>query len=104
MTLQAYSELANFLKAQSALLTSKRIRTEPPEELDEGLRAPIKKLKGLGQGAAFSEQAETLISCCDSVEEQLATAYQLAREWDFPVLDCVSKFYGKTSMSNELSI
>ena len=61
MTLQAYGELANFLKAQSALLTSKRIRTEPPEELDEGLRAPIKKLKGLGQGAAFSEQAETLI-------------------------------------------
>lgn len=94
VTPQAYGELANFLKAQRALLTSTRIRTEPPKELDEDLCAPIKKLKGLGQGAAFSEQAESLISCCDSVEEKLATAYQLAKGWDFPVLDCVSKFYG----------
>ena len=68
--------------------------TEPPEELDEDLCAPIKKLKGLSQGAAFSEQAESLMSSCTTVEEQVATAYQLAKEWDFPVLDCVSKFYG----------
>ena len=94
MTLQAYGELANFLKTQSALLTSTRIRTEPPEGLDEDLCAPIKRLRGLSQGAAFSEQAESLISCCESVEEQLATAYQLAREWNFPVLECVSKFCG----------
>lgn len=94
LTLQAYGELANFLKTQSALLTSRRILTDPPEELAEDLRAPIKKLKGLCQGGAFSEQAETLISCCDSVEEKVATAYQLARAWEFPVLDCVSKFYG----------
>lgn len=93
MTLQAYGELANFLKSQNALLTSTQIRMEPPEGLDEDLCAPIRKLKGLGQGAAFFEQAESLISCCDSVEEQLATAYSLAKEWDFPVLECVSKFF-----------
>lgn len=92
--MQAYNELANFLKTQSALLTRIQIMTEPPEELDEDLCAPIKKLKGLSQGAAFFEQAESLMSSCTTVEEQVATAYQLAREWDFPVLDCVSKFCG----------
>ena len=86
--------MANFLNTQSALLTRIQIMTEPPEELDEDLCAPIKKLKGLSQGAAFSEQAESLMSSCTTVEEQVATAYQLAKEWDFPVLDCVSKFYG----------
>ena len=93
LTVQAYGELAHFLKTQRALLTSIQIMTEPPETLDEDLCAPIKRLKGPGQGVAFSEQAESLMSSCDSVEEQVATAYQLAREWDFPVLDCVSKFY-----------
>ena len=93
ITMQAYCEVANFLKTQSPLLTSIQVMTEPPKELDEDLCAPIKKLKGPGPGAAFCEQAESLMSSCESVEEQVATAYQLAKEWDFPVLDCVSKFY-----------
>ena len=74
--MQAYGEMANFLRTQTALLTCIEIMTEPPEGLDEDFCAPIKQLKGLSQGAAFSEQAEALLSSCNSVEEQVATAYQ----------------------------
>ena len=45
--LQAYHEMADFLTKQGSLRTRKRIVSEPPEELEEELREPIKKLKKL---------------------------------------------------------
>ncbi|KAL3147718.1 hypothetical protein ABBQ32_002461 [Trebouxia sp. C0010 RCD-2024] len=47
---QAYHEMADVLIRQGPLLTSKLTRLEPPAELEEELRKPIKKLKGLVQG------------------------------------------------------
>ena len=91
--LQAYNELANFLKKQGAMLTSKHIRTEPPEELEEEMCRPIKKLKGLVQGPVITEQAQSLMSFCPTVEDQICTAYEIAREWQTPILECVSNFY-----------
>ena len=38
--------MADFLNEQAALLTSKNIILEPPQELEEELCRPIKKLKG----------------------------------------------------------
>ena len=75
-SMQAYGEMANLLWTQTALLTCVEIMPEPPEGLDEDFCAPTKKLKGLSQGAAFSEQTEALLSSCNSVEEQVAIAYQ----------------------------
>lgn len=75
------------------MLTSKHIITEPPEELEEDMRRPIKKLKGLVQGPVAIEQAQSLMSFCPSVEDQISTAYEIAREWQTPVLECVSNFY-----------
>ena len=92
---QAYNELASFLKKQGAMLTSKHIIIEPPEELEEDMCRPIKKLKGLVQGPAITEQAQSLMSFCTSVEDQLCTAYEIAREWQTPILECVSNFYGR---------
>lgn len=91
--LQAYNEMANFLKQQGAMLTSKHKITEPPEDLQEDMRKPIKMLKGLVQGPVISEQAQSLLSFCPSVEDQICTAYEIAREWQPPVLECVSNFY-----------
>ncbi|DBA98726.1 TPA: hypothetical protein ACH3X1_014499 [Trebouxia sp. C0004] len=67
---QAYHEMADFLTKQGTMLISKHIISEPPEELEEELRRPIKKLKGLVQNAAMTEQVQSLISSCSSVEDQ----------------------------------
>lgn len=75
------------------MLTSKRIISEPPEELQEDPCKPIKKLRGLVPGAGFTEQAKSLLPHCTTAEDQVQTAYQIAREWDPPIPDCVSKFY-----------
>ena len=91
--LQAYSEMANFLKQNGHMLTSKATIKEPPEGLDEDLQQPIKKLKGCVQGATFADQIQSLTSFCPSLEEQVCTAYQLAREWTHSAPACVSKFY-----------
>ncbi len=69
--LQAYHEMAAFLTEQSTMLTRKRVILEPPAELEEKLRRPIQKLKGLVQGAALTEQVQSLLSYCSSVEEQV---------------------------------
>ena len=55
--LQAYHEMADFNTKQAlgTMLTSKHIVSEPPESLKEKLRRPIKKLKGLVEGAALTE-------------------------------------------------
>ena len=77
------------------MLTSMHMIDEPPEDLEEDLSQPIKKLKGLVQGAGFTEQAQSLLSFCPSVEDKVCTAYQLAREWGSStgVPDCISRFY-----------
>ena len=91
--LQAYSEMANFLKKNVHMLTSKVTITEPPEGLEEDLQRPIRKLKGCVQGATFADQIQSLVSFCPSLEDQVCTAYQLAREWTHSTPACVSKFY-----------
>ncbi len=90
VVLQAYHEMADFLDKQGTMLTSKHIISEPPEELEEELRRPIKKLKGLVQNAAMTEQVQSLISSCSSMEDQVCTAYEIARHWAPPVPACVS--------------
>jgi len=77
------------------MLTSKRIKPEPPEELEEKLRRPIKKLKALVQGAALTEQVQSLMSFCSSVEDQVCTAYEIARHWAPPIPACVSALHGR---------
>ena len=52
--LQAYHEMADFLISQGTTLTSKHIIREPPADLEEKFCRPIKKLKGLVQGAALT--------------------------------------------------
>jgi hypothetical protein len=93
--LQAYHEMADFLTKQGTMLTSKRIKPEPPEELEEKLRRPIKKLKALVQGAALTEQVQSLMSFCSSVEDQVCTAYEIARHWAPPIPACVSALHGR---------
>jgi len=88
--LQAYHEMADFLTKQGTMLTSKHIIPEPPEELEEELRRPIKLLKGLVQGAALTQQAQSLMSFCSSMEDQVCTAYEIARHWSPPIPACVS--------------
>lgn len=88
--LQAYHEMAAFLTEQGTMLTRKRVVLEPPTELEEKLRRPIQKLKGLVQGAALTEQVQSLISYCSSVEDQVCTAYEIARHWAPPIPACVS--------------
>ena len=88
--LQAYNEMADFLTKQGNMLTSKHIVPEPPEDLDEELRRPIKMLKGLIEGAALTEQVQSLMSFCSSTEDQVCTAYEIARHWAPPVPACVS--------------
>ena len=79
--LQAYHEMADFLIRQGTMLTSKHIIPEPPAELEEKLRRPIKKLKGLVQGAPLIDQVQLLMSFCSSAEDQICTAYETARDW-----------------------
>lgn len=82
--------MADFLIKQETMLTGKRRPLEPPEDLEEQLRRPIKKLKGLVQGAALTEQVESLVSACSSKEEQVCMAYEIARHWAHPIPACVS--------------
>ncbi|DBB15509.1 TPA: hypothetical protein ACH3X3_003730 [Trebouxia sp. C0006] len=56
---QAYHEMADFLTKQGSLRTRKRIVSEPPEELEEELREPIKKLKKLVRPGAMTEQFQS---------------------------------------------
>ena len=77
VVLQAYHEMAHFLTKQGAMFTSKKlVPPEPPdlEELEGDLCSPIKKLKGLVQGAGLTEQVESLKPFCPSLEDQVATA------------------------------
>ena len=83
--LQAYHEMADFLIRQGTMLTSKHTRPEPAAELEEKLRRPIKKLKGLVQGAVMSDQVPSLMSFGASKEDQVCTAYELARDWALPI-------------------
>ena len=69
--LQAYHDMAHFLIGQGTMLTSKHTIPEPPAELEEKLRRPIKKLKGLVQGAALTDQVQLLMSFCSSTEDQV---------------------------------
>lgn len=91
--LQAYYEMADFLTTQGAISTSKHISLEPPEEVEVNLYRPIKKLKGLVQAATLTEQVQSLMSFCASVEDQLCTAYQMVQEWSPPIPACVSDLY-----------
>ncbi len=93
--LQAYHEMADFLTKQGTMLTNKRIISDPPEELEEELRKPIKKLKGLVRNGAISEQVQSLISSCSSVEDQVCTAYEIAQSWALPIPACVSALLEK---------
>ena len=88
--LQAYHEMADFLIRQGTMLTSKHTIPEPPAELEEKLRRPIKKLKGLVQGAALTDQVQSLMSFCGSTEDQVCMAYEIARHWAPPIPACVS--------------
>ena len=90
--LQAYHEMAAFLTEQSTTLTRKRVVLEPPAELEEKLRRPIQKLKGLVQESALTEQVQSLMSYCSSVEE-VCTAYEIARHWAPPIPACVSDWH-----------
>ncbi len=81
--------MADFLTKQGTLLTRKRIVSEPPEELEKELRRPIKKLKKLVRHGAMTEQFESLISSCSSVEDQVSAAYEIAQSWAIPVPSCV---------------
>ena len=89
--LQAYHEMAKFLTRQCAMLANKDVVTEPPEQLEEEFSRPIKKLKGLVQGAALTEQVHSLISSCSSLEDQVCTAYQ---EWALQAA-CVPALHGR---------
>lgn len=88
--LQAYHEMADFLIRQGTMLTSKLTIPEPPAELEENLRRPIKKLKGLVQGAALTDQVQSILSFCSSTEDQVCMAYEIARHWAPPIPACVS--------------
>ena len=88
--LQAYHEMAAVLIRQGPMLTSKLTRLEPPAELEEELCKPIKKLKGLVQGAALTDQVQSLLSCGGSTEDQVCMAYEIARHWAPPIPACVS--------------
>ena len=88
--LQAYHEMADFLIRQGPMLTRKQTVLEPPAELEEELRRPIKKLKGLVQGAALTDQVQSLMSFCGSTEDQVCMAYEIARHWAPPIPACVS--------------
>ena len=83
--LQGYHEMAVFLTKQGTLLTRKRVISEPREELEEGLRELIKKLKGLDCNGAMTEQVQSLVSSCASVEDQVSTAYEIAQSWALPI-------------------
>lgn len=39
------------------------------------------------------DQIQSVITHCDSMEEKLATAYQMAREWEPAVPDCILHRY-----------
>ena len=93
--LQAYHEMADFLTKQGSLRTRKRIVSEPPEELEEELREPIKKLKKLVRPGAMTEQFQSWISSCSSVEDQVSTAYEIAQSWALPVPAIVSALLEK---------
>ena len=81
--------MAHFLSKQGTLLTNKHVVPEPLEELEEELRAPIKKLKGLVPGAALTEQVQSLMSLCSSMEDQACMAYEMAH-WAPPIPACVA--------------
>ena len=85
--LQAYHEMADFLIRQGPMLTPV---LEPPAELEEELRRPIKKLKGLVQGAALTDQLQSLMSFCGSTGDQVCMAYEIARHWAPPIPTCMS--------------
>jgi hypothetical protein len=92
---QAYSALARTLIQQGDLAVSTASLTEPPEQLDEALARPFKKLKGSVQGCALLEQVESVIPHSHTMEQQIQTAFEMAMGSEPPMLDCVQAFYGR---------
>ncbi len=84
-----------FLLSKALCSQGSEIVSEPPEELEKELRRPIKKLKKLVRHGAMTEQFESLISSCSSVEDQVSTAYEIAQSWALPVPSCVSALLEK---------
>lgn len=95
--LQAYHAMAGFLISQGGMSASKTMLRHPPPELEETLSRPIKKLREMAPAASLTEQVQSLISLCPSVEDQVCTAYELASEWELPVPACISDFYRSPS-------
>lgn len=90
---QAYSALAQTLTQQGDMAASTASLSKPPEQLDEALARPFKKLKGLVQGCALLDQVESIISHSPSVDHQIQTAFEMAMGSEPPVLNCVRAFY-----------
>ena len=92
---QAYSAMAQTLLQQGDMAASTASLSKPPEQLDEALAWPFKKLKGLVQGCALLDQVESIISHSPSVNHQIQTAFEMAMCNEPPMLDCVRAFYGR---------
>ena len=91
---QAYSAMARTLIQQGDMAASIASLSQPPEQLDEALARPFKKLKGLVQGCALLDQVESIISHSPSTHHQIQTAFEMAMFSEPPMLDCVQAFYG----------
>ena len=91
---QAYGAMAQTLIKQGDMAASTACLSEPPEQLDEALARPFKKLKGFVQGCALLDQVESIISHSPSVEHQIQTAFDMAMGSEPPMLECVRAFYG----------
>lgn len=85
--------MADFLVKQGTMSARKKCLREPPEQLEDTLLRPIKMLRGMVQGSAMVEQIQSVVMHCDSMEEKVATAYQMAREWEPAVPDCILHRY-----------
>ncbi|KAL3142200.1 hypothetical protein ABBQ38_002550 [Trebouxia sp. C0009 RCD-2024] len=77
---QAYHAMAGFLISQGGMSASKTMLRHPPPELEETLSRPIKKLREMAPAASLTEQVQSLISLCPSVEDQLSSYGILAVE------------------------
>ena len=67
--------MAQTLIKQGDMAASTACLREPPEQLDEALARPFKKLKGLVQDCALLDQIAAIISHSPSVEHQIQTVF-----------------------------
>lgn len=81
--------MADFLLKQGTMSACKRYLREPPEQLEDTLSRPIKMLRGMVKGSAMVDQIQSVIMHCDTMEDKVPTAYQMAREWEPAVPDCI---------------